>query len=118
MAQRKVSQLAILTETGSLADKLTDVDVLADVGVVDAGLLKTKHFQFDAAANTLVVKILGSLDDGVTFPLEVAAEFDVAVGSSVTKSITTYYTNLKVQVKPKVGGSHGTLSTKYAGASF
>ena len=68
--------------------------------------------------NDLDVKILGSVDGGVTFPIEEVAEFQVTVGTDLSKTVTTYYTHIKVQVKPAVAATHGTLSTNYAGASF
>lgn len=76
-----------------------------------------KTLYFTAATNNLLVKILGSLDEGVTFPVTVESEFSVAVGSPVLKTISTYYNSLKIQVKPAVAGVHGTLSVSSGGTS-
>lgn len=108
----------LIAEYSSLPDLLTAGDAYVDVGVWDAMLLATKHFAFTAAAKDLDVRILGSIDGGATFPFTAEAEFTVAAGATVTKTITTYYTHLKVQVKPNAAGQNGTLSTRYAGASF
>lgn len=118
MSQRTVSKNALMADIGDFADLLTSVNGFVDVGVLDCMLMKTKHFVFVGAANTLSVKILGSIDNGVTYPFEVEAAFDVAAAATVTKTVTTFYSNLKVQVQPKVAGVHGTLSTNYGMATF
>ena len=120
MAVTKALSLhGIHSQYGTLPNLLTTINTLVDVGIVVTALLRTKHFQFNATTNSLTVAILGSVDGGVTFPITVAAEFPVATGATpVMKVDTTFYTHLKVQVRPTVGGSHGTLTTKWAGASF
>lgn len=110
--------LPILTEDMALANFLTTVNTLADAGVFAVRLFKTKHLVFQATTNNLKVVVLGSVDDGVTYPVTVEAEFAVNVGTPVTKTITGYYTHLKVQVKPAVADTHGTLTTQCAAASF
>jgi len=103
---------ALEAKWGSLDDKLS-VNDYADVGAVSCPTFSNKIFAFDAADNTLTVQILGSYDGGTTYDQTAEAAFDVTTASQVVKTITAAYTNLKVQVKSKVGGSHGTLSTKY-----
>lgn len=110
--------LPILTDNFALANFLTTVNTLADAGVFAVRLFKTKHVVFQATTNNLLVVILGSVDDGVTYPVTVEAEFAVNVGTPVTKTVTGYYTNLKIQVKPAVADTHGTLATQCAAASF
>ena len=98
---------------------LTTLDTLVDVGTFSCRLLRSKNLNFTAATNTLVAKILGSTDGGVTFPTVVEAEFDVTVvGSPVLKTSTVFYTHLKIQVKPKAAGVHGTLTVQADAASF
>jgi hypothetical protein len=109
---------AIVTEFKALANKLTTVDAYADVEAWAARFYLTKHLHFVAVTNNLLVQILASMDGGVTYPITAEAEFAVNPGTSVSKTITTYYTHLKVQVKPAVSATHGTLSTSVAGASF
>jgi len=77
-----------------------------------------KTLYFTAATNNLLVKILGSLDEGVTFPVTVESEFLVAVGSPVLKSISLYVNSIKIHVKPAVAGVHGTLSVIGGGSSL
>ena len=108
----------ILTEHDAFADLLTSVDIYADVGVWNSIFALTKHFHFIATTNDLLVQILGSLDGGLTYPIVVEAEFAVDPGTPVSKTITVYYSHLKVQVKPAVAATHGTLATQFAGASF
>jgi hypothetical protein len=98
--------------------KTTTANPMADVGTLDVDLFKTKYLTFAAAANTLSVQILGSQDGGLTFPTTVEAAFDVTVASQVLKTVTAFYTHLKVQVAPKVGGAHGTLTAIFRGASY
>lgn len=99
---------------GAFANKTTTVNVWADVGALDCLRARTKHFVFVGATNTVSVQILGSIDGGTTYPFTVEASFDVAAAATVTKTVTTFYTNLKVQVDPKVDNVHGTLATNWA----
>jgi hypothetical protein len=103
---------------GAAADKTTTLNTYVDVVALDTLLSKTTHFKFVGATQTLSVQILGSIDGGTTYPFTVEAAFDVAAAATVTKTVTTFYSNLKVQVKPKVNDTHGTLATTYARASF
>jgi hypothetical protein len=77
-----------------------------------------KTLYFTATTNNLLVKILGSLDEGVTFPVTVESEFSVAVGTPVLKYLSGYFNALKIQVKPAVAGAHGTLSVIGSGSSL
>ncbi len=106
-------------EYRTLSSKTTTVNTYVDVDSWDTLVLKTKRFQFTATTNDLTVRVLGSLDGGTTYPLTAIAEFAVTVlGSPVTQVDTTFYTNIKVQVKPTVADTHGSLATKVAGANF
>ena len=108
----------ILTYYGTLSDKLTTGNGYADVGIWDVVFFRTKHLYFVATGNNLVAQVLASMDGGATYDIIVEADIAVNVGTAVSKSYTTYWTDLKVQVKPAVAGAHGTLATKIAGASF
>lgn len=108
----------ILTEHDAFADLLTSADTYVDVGVWNSIFALTKHFHFIATTNDLLVKILGSLDGGATYPIVVVAEFAVDPGTPISKTITLYFSHLKVQVKPAIAAAHGTLATQFAGASF
>jgi len=103
---------------GTMPDLLTSADTYVDIGTLESVFSKTTHFRFKAVTNNLDVKILASIDGGVTYPIEEVAEFQVTVGTDLSKTVTTYYTHLKVQVKPSVAATHGTLSTNFAGANF
>lgn len=113
-----VSRHQIVSVWDTFANKLTTINTYVDVGTWHIPLLQTKHLYFTATTNDLNVTILASLDGGVTYPITAEAEFAVATGSPVSKMITVYYTDLKVQVKPAVNDTHGTLSTQYAGSSL
>jgi len=102
----------------AMNDLTTTSNSYVDVGTWDCMLLKTKAFLFTASTNNLLVQILGSIDGGASYPYTAVNEFSVTTTAAVTKEITSYYTNLKVQVKPAVSGQNGKLSTYYAGASF
>ena len=110
----------LISSWKALLSLLTSINTYVDVDVWKTTLLKTSHFRFSAATNDLDVKILGSIDGGVTYPFEVEAEFAVVTATPVAKlvanSTTQYFTHVKVQVKPTVADTHGTLSTQVAGA--
>jgi len=109
----------VVAQYDAFTNLTTTSDGYVDAGVVICTYMKTKRFAFTAVTNTLTLQVLGSIDGGVTYPFTVESAFDVTVAASpVVKSYTDYYTHLKVQVKPKVAGVHGTLQTKWAGASF
>ena len=110
-------------------DKLTTSDDYADVqchwpyssspSVLywNCECLGVKTLYFTAYTNNLRVQILGSLDEGVTFPIVIESEFAVLVGTPVLKTINSYLNAIKIQVKPFVAGVHGTLSVIGGGAS-
>tara|TARA_Y100000310_G_C19982110_1_gene490275 strand:+ start:56 stop:385 length:330 start_codon:yes stop_codon:yes gene_type:complete len=104
------------TTWGTLASKLTTVDtyVDADPTALATYFASTVQFGFTATTNDLKVKVLGSLDGGTTEPHTAIAEFTVSAATTVLKTLTTFYTHLKVQVKPAGAGSHGTLTSQYA----
>ena len=108
----------ILTEQKALASLLTSADTYADVDTWETIFFATAHFRFTAVTNNLDVQILASIDGGLTYPIVEVAEFALVVGTDQSKTVTTYYTHLKVQVKPTVSATHGTLQTRVAGASF
>jgi hypothetical protein len=101
-----------------LLTKTTTIDTLEDVGILPIDVFRTKYLTFKAATNTLVATVLGSQDGGLTYPTTVEAEFDVTVASPVLKTSTTFYTHWKVQVKPKVAATHGTLTVYVKGSSY
>jgi len=103
---------------GTMPDLLTTINTYVSVGKLKSVFSKTTHFRFKAVTNDLDVKILASIDGGVTFPIEEVAEFQVTVGTDLSKTVSTYYTDLEVQVKPAVNDADGTLSTNFAGANF
>jgi hypothetical protein len=80
--------------------------------------LVTKTLYFKATTYNLQVKILGSLDHGVTFPITAVAEFDVLVATPIRKDISADYHALKIQVQPKVDGAFGVLSVTGGGSSL
>lgn len=120
MARRKTHESSIVTDFLTFTSILTAADTYVDVSpTVITQFLASRHFDFQAATNDLHVQILGSLDGGVTFPITVVAEFTITAGTPIQKIITAgeYYTDLKVQVKPAVAATHGTLTGQFAGAS-
>ena len=108
----------IIASYGDFADYTTTGSGFATVGSIDTRLYKTKNFYFVATSNDLSVQILASVDGGVTYPIVAESEFDVTTSTPVSKLLTVYYTNNRVQVKPKSGGPNGTLSTKFCCASI
>lgn len=101
-----------------LSNYTTVGNAYADAVALSVRVLATKHLTFKATTNTLELQILGSQDGGITYPTTVEAAFDVTAAAQVLKTVTAFYTHLKVQVRPKVGGNHGTLTTWFNGASF
>lgn len=102
-----------------LLTRTTTIDTLVDVSpVLGCAAFVTKYFTCTALTNTLSVKILGSQDGGLTYPTTVEAEFPVTTGSAVLKTVSAFYTHLKVQVRPNVAGQHGTLTVYVKAASY
>lgn len=109
----------IVTDTGTLANKTTTVNTYESAGTWNCRLLKTKHLSFAATTQDLKVTIFGSLDGGATFPMTAEAEFTLTAAAAPTsKTITVWYTDLRVDVKPAADDTHGTLATQYGGSSF
>ena len=103
--------------SGSIADYETVGNTYADVGTWAIGHYGTKRMRFSAADNDLLVQILGSFDEGVTYPITVVSEFSVTTSTPVVQTITALYTHLKVQADPAVDNNHGILSTTHVGWS-
>jgi hypothetical protein len=120
----------VVVDHSTWDDKLTTSDSYSDVSCHfpyassprssywDCNCLGGKTLYFTATTNNLLVKILGSLDEGVTFPVTAESEFSVAVGTPVLKYLSGYFNALKIQVKPAVAGVHGTLSVIGGGSSI
>jgi len=108
---------AMIGEWGAYTSLLTTIDTYVDVGTTFTLFYKTVRFLFTAATNHLKIQILGSIDGGTTFTETAEAEFTLNAAASVSKTIIVPYTHMKVQVKPAAGGAHGTIATKYMGAS-
>lgn len=115
---KRFSSKTLVAVRGTLPDLTTEENDYVDVGVWDVSTLKTKRLRFVATDENLNAKVLGSLDGGTTYTETVEAEFAVDVGTPVVKTITDYVTDLKVQAKPKVNDTHGTLATQLVGVSF
>jgi len=108
----------IISGYGEFADFTTTGSDYATVGSFDTRLYKTKNFYFTAAGHDLSVQILASVDGGVTYPITAESEFDVTTATPIFKSVSTYYSHIRVQAKPKSDGSNGTLSVNFACVSF
>lgn len=110
----------LIAEWDDVADYLTVQDPYIDLpnGALAVYFRKTSHFRFAAVTNTLEVQILASIDGGTTYPIVEVSTFDVTVATPVLKVVTIFYTHMKIQVRPKVSATHGTLQTTQAGASF
>jgi hypothetical protein len=85
-------------------------------GYITSAVGETELDSMDVA--DLKFKILGSLDNGSTFPHTVESEFTVVVGSPVIKTIFSHWDALKIQVKPAINDVHGTSKITASGASF
>jgi len=117
MAIRTVTNKQQITaKTGTLADQLSTNSYVNVGDMIDVTMLKTKYFKFTAATNNLLVNVLGSFDGGVTFDQTLDANLSVTTSAAVAKTYTDPYSHVKVQVKAAVGGSQGTLSTKFFGS--
>lgn len=103
---------AAMASFGTLGDKLS-TNSYADVDVIGVAAFRTKTLRFTAATNNLLVKVLGSIDGGVTYDQAVEADISVTTASGASKTYTTPLTHIKIQVKAAVNGNQGTLSTKF-----
>ena len=106
----------IISGYGEFNDFTTTGSDYASVGSFDTRLYKTKNFYFTAAGHDLSVQILASVDGGTTYPIVAEDAFDVTTTTPVFKSMSIYYTNIRIQCKPK--GSNGILTTNYCCASI
>ncbi|MFQ5788330.1 MAG: hypothetical protein ACE5H1_10180 [Thermodesulfobacteriota bacterium] len=106
-----------LIEYKSVPNFLTTVNTFVDLPGSSWPVrnFKTKHLYFTATTNNLSVQVLASIDGGTTFGITTISTFTVTVGTPLLKTISTWYTDIKVQVKPAVADSHGTLATLIAG---
>lgn len=118
MPTSKVHPSGHIAYYGTHDSKTTTGNDYVDVGELKVWFTKTLHYMFTATIKDLKVRILGSIDGGVTYDIVAEAEFVVTTAAAVHKTITTFYTNLKVQVKPSADNQHGTLATKFAGADL
>lgn len=101
----------------------TTTDSYADLGKpwkLDEPATKSKTLVIEntGAANGAHYKILGSVDDGVTYAVEIAAETALAAGTKATRIVNDYYTHLKVQVKAQVAGSQTTVKAAGCGIAL
>lgn len=117
-ALQQTRPFGIIKSVLDVDDYTTTVNTYENVYSWDTEFLQGKVLRFSAATNDLHVKILGSVDGGATYPITAEAEFTVAVATPVVKRISNYYSFLKIQVKPAVGGSHGVLTTTGSGSSI
>lgn len=118
LTDRKTANRSIVTGDQTVPAFTTTVNTYADVGVLPCRLYRTKHVKLSVTTQNLHIKILGSFDGGVTYPVEETAETQVNAGATTLVAITDYYTHMKVQTKPVVADTHGTLNVQMAGASF
>jgi hypothetical protein len=99
-----------IKKSGTDFDAYTTVaDTYATVYTWSTRFVTNETMDFTAATKDLTVKVLGSLD-GTTFGHDAVAEFNVTAGSTVSKTLGTYYPYLRIQVKPSSSGQNGTLS--------
>jgi hypothetical protein len=113
MATYRNHDPSVRAETGAPTPYLTVGNSYVNAFTALAtALFQTKHFYFSAATNDLSVQIQGSYDGGVTY-ITAVAPFAVAVATPVAQTITTPFTHIRVQVKPAVNDTHGTLTTNH-----
>lgn len=98
---------------GSLDDKLTTVNTYETVGTIAAWGAVKKRFLFTVATNDLTIKLIGYLDPNATLAGVTIGEFTILAGDTHAVLIETMYGSIAVQVKPAVGGAHGTLTTYF-----
>ena len=115
---KKTRPVGIFVDVPTIANKTTTEDSYVTVYSWDTEFLLGKVFRFSATTNTLKVKILGSLDGGLTYPETAEAEFVVTTSTPVVKRISDYYSALRVQVAPNVSLTNGTLTTTAIGSSM
>jgi hypothetical protein len=66
------------------------------------------------ATNAAQIKVLGSVDS-VNFDAPIVAEKDLAAGATEVVKLSDFYTDVVIQVKSKVDGSHTTINASAAG---
>jgi hypothetical protein len=114
MATRYVSEnkSKIMVGWGQFVDQTSTNDYV-DIGILDVSFFRTKTFIFTAAVNNLLVKVLGSIDGGLTYDQTVETDISVTTTAAVTKTFGIPLTHIKIQVKSASAGSVGVLSTKH-----
>ena len=85
--------------------------------VLDIRGLKEKNVLIKNTGNTnaLTWSILGSLDDGASFDIQVQADTSLAHSAQVLFSSSVYYTHYTIQVKSAGSSSPTTAVIKFAG---
>lgn len=66
-------------------------------------------------ANAVLVKVLGSVDDGDSFDVEFMTETELAAGEIAPAFIDAYFTDIKLQAKSKLADTPGVVEAKIAG---
>lgn len=79
---------------------------------------KTVKFYVTAANNSMDFQILGSLNGGNSYPIAATSSITVAAGANNSQTLTTPFTNLKIQGKPTTGGQNGVLTVQWLAATF
>ncbi len=68
----------------------------------------------NTGANGAHVKVLGSVDGGTNFDVEIQAETTIAAGDQLVVKFSDYYTDVKVQIKAAVADSQTTVEGRAA----
>lgn len=110
------NKTSLMAQWGSLTSQLSTASYVDISPVWHVSFFRTKTLRFTATTNTVLVNVLGSIDGGVTYSETAEADISVTTAAAVTKTYTTAYTHLKVQVKTASGSNHGTLATKVFGS--
>ncbi len=110
------NKTSLMSQWGSLTSKLSTNNYVDISPIWHVSFFRTKMLRFTATTNNLLVNVLGSIDGGLTFTEAVESDISVTTAAVVSKTYTTPYTHLKVQLKAASGGSQGTLATKVFGS--
>lgn len=99
------------------ATSQTTTDAFADVGSAwNKTLYKTTTITVKNThgSNSITYKILGSIDGGDNFDIEIVAATAVAAGIVSTTKFSDYYNVVKIQAKATVAASQGTVTARAA----
>lgn len=114
MARKTIIRGGVIADELAI-DPTVSTNAFAEVADWDTPMLKTKRVEILVGGNPVAIRIMGSLNGGLTFPYTIQGSASVAAGSAYT--ITDYYTAISVEIASATNNQHGTATITCSGVS-